>query len=91
MPGFNDAHLHLSGGGFEKMQVDLVGTKSLAEMKERISEHARAVRLSTNETIGIVRSRCGRISSHTRRLPATRVSWSHPSANCAAMNLISPE
>jgi predicted amidohydrolase YtcJ len=42
MPGFNDAHLHLSGGGFEKMQVDLVGTKSLAEMKERISEHARA-------------------------------------------------
>jgi predicted amidohydrolase YtcJ len=41
MPGFNDAHLHLSGGGFEKMQVDLVGTKSLAEMKQRIAEHAR--------------------------------------------------
>lgn len=41
MPGFNDAHLHLSGGGFEKMQVDLVGTKSLAEMKQRIAEHAK--------------------------------------------------
>ncbi|HEX6879421.1 MAG TPA: amidohydrolase [Terriglobales bacterium] len=41
MPGFNDAHLHLSGGGFEKMQVDLVGTKSLADMKQRIAEHAK--------------------------------------------------
>jgi predicted amidohydrolase YtcJ len=41
MPGFNDAHLHLSGGGFEKMQVDLVGTKSLAEMKQRIAAGAK--------------------------------------------------
>ncbi|MGE5113452.1 MAG: amidohydrolase [Acidobacteriaceae bacterium] len=40
MPGFNDAHLHLSGGGFEKLQVDLVGTKSLAEMKQRIAARA---------------------------------------------------
>jgi predicted amidohydrolase YtcJ len=42
MPGFNDAHLHLSGGGFEKMNVDLVGTKSLTEMKQRIAERAKA-------------------------------------------------
>ncbi len=41
MPGFNDAHLHLSGGGFEKMQVDLVGTKSLAEMKQRIADYVK--------------------------------------------------
>ena len=41
MPGFNDAHLHLSGGGFEKMQVNLVGTKSLAEMKQRVADHAK--------------------------------------------------
>lgn len=41
MPGFNDAHLHLSGGGFEKMNVDLAGTKSLAEMEQRISERAK--------------------------------------------------
>ena len=41
MPGFNDAHLHLSGGGFEKLNVDLVGTKSLAEMKKRIAERAK--------------------------------------------------
>ena len=41
MPGFNDAHLHLSGGGFAKLQVDLVGTKSLAEMKQRIADRAK--------------------------------------------------
>jgi predicted amidohydrolase YtcJ len=42
MPGFNDAHLHLSGGGFTKMQVDLTGTNSLTEMKQRIADHARS-------------------------------------------------
>ncbi len=26
MPGFNDAHTHLASGGFEKLNVDLVGT-----------------------------------------------------------------
>lgn len=41
MPGFNDAHLHLSGGGFEKLFVDLVGTKSLAEMKQRIADRSK--------------------------------------------------
>lgn len=41
LPGFNDAHLHLSAGGFEKLQVNLVGTKSLAEMKQRIADGAR--------------------------------------------------
>src|SRR5689334_9055934 len=29
MPGFNDAHVHLSSAGFEKLNVDLVGSKSL--------------------------------------------------------------
>ncbi|HYE23830.1 MAG TPA: amidohydrolase family protein [Clostridia bacterium] len=42
MPGFNDAHLHLAGGGFEKLLVDLVGTKSLGEMKQRIAERAKS-------------------------------------------------
>jgi predicted amidohydrolase YtcJ len=43
MPGFNDAHLHLAGGGFEKLNVDLTRTKSLDEFRERIRakvEHA---------------------------------------------------
>lgn len=37
MPGFNDAHLHLANGGFEKLNVNLIGTKSLAEVQERIA------------------------------------------------------
>jgi predicted amidohydrolase YtcJ len=36
MPGFNDAHLHLASGGFEKMNVNLVGSQSLQEMQHRI-------------------------------------------------------
>ena len=41
LPGFNDAHLHLASGGFEKLNVGLVGTKSLAEMQERIAERVK--------------------------------------------------
>ncbi len=41
MPGFNDAHVHLAAGGQEYLQVDLVGVKSLAEMQQRIAEHAK--------------------------------------------------
>jgi predicted amidohydrolase YtcJ len=42
LPGFNDAHLHLASGGFEKLNLDLVGTKSLADMQQRIAERVRA-------------------------------------------------
>jgi len=41
MPGFNDAHVHLGAGGFEKLNVDLVGTKSLADMKDRIAARVK--------------------------------------------------
>jgi predicted amidohydrolase YtcJ len=41
LPGFNDAHLHLASGGFGKLHVDLVGTKSLEEMQQRIAERAK--------------------------------------------------
>jgi len=41
MPGFNDAHVHLGSGGFEKLNVDLVGAKSLADMKERIAARVK--------------------------------------------------
>ena len=41
LPGFNDAHLHLASGGFLKLNVDLVGVGSLAEMKERIAARVR--------------------------------------------------
>jgi predicted amidohydrolase YtcJ len=41
MPGFNDAHLHLANGGFEKLNVNLIGTRSLEEMLQRITERAK--------------------------------------------------
>jgi predicted amidohydrolase YtcJ len=41
MPGFNDAHVHLGSGGFEKLNVDLVGSKSLDEMKQRIAARVK--------------------------------------------------
>jgi hypothetical protein len=41
MPGFNDAHAHLANGGFEKLNVNLVGTKSLAEMQSRIATRVK--------------------------------------------------
>jgi predicted amidohydrolase YtcJ len=39
MPGFNDAHLHLALAGFEKLNVNLVGVRTLDEMCNRL--HAR--------------------------------------------------
>ncbi|HLH07004.1 MAG TPA: amidohydrolase [Terriglobales bacterium] len=41
MPGFNDAHMHLASGGMEKLNVDLAGVKSLAEMQQRIAAKAK--------------------------------------------------
>ena len=41
LPGFNDAHLHLASGGLGKLNVELVGTKSLEEMQQRIAERAK--------------------------------------------------
>jgi predicted amidohydrolase YtcJ len=36
MPGFNDAHLHLADAGFQKLNVDLNGVKTLDEFRERL-------------------------------------------------------
>ncbi|MDE3138022.1 MAG: amidohydrolase, partial [Acidobacteriota bacterium] len=36
MPGFNDAHTHLASGGAVKLEVDLRGARSIAELQERI-------------------------------------------------------
>ena len=41
MPGLNDAHMHMAAAGREKMNVDLVGVKSLAEMKAQIAARAK--------------------------------------------------
>ena len=36
MPGFNDAHAHLSAGGAERLNVNLTGVRSLEEFRDRI-------------------------------------------------------
>ena len=36
MPGFNDAHMHLTNAGLKKLTVDLTGSRSLEEFRERI-------------------------------------------------------
>jgi predicted amidohydrolase YtcJ len=41
MPGFNDAHLHFASGGQTKLEVELAGTKSLEEMKQRVAAAAK--------------------------------------------------
>ncbi len=43
MPGFNDAHMHLAEAGLEKMNVDLVGVKTLDEFRERLRAKCDAV------------------------------------------------
>lgn len=40
MPGFNDAHTHMGEAGRQKLSVDLVGVRSLDEMKERTAKYA---------------------------------------------------
>ncbi len=49
MPGFNDAHMHLASAGLEKMNVDLVGVKTLDEFRERV--HARIEKAEPGEWI----------------------------------------
>ena len=36
MPGFNDAHLHLAIAGLQKLRVDLIGVKTVDELRERV-------------------------------------------------------
>jgi predicted amidohydrolase YtcJ len=42
MPGFNDAHMHLASAGLEKMNVDLVGAKTLDEFRDRLRAKCEA-------------------------------------------------
>jgi predicted amidohydrolase YtcJ len=36
MPGFNDAHMHLTDAGLQKLSVDLTGVKTLEEFRKRV-------------------------------------------------------
>lgn len=42
MPGFNDAHMHLASAGLEKLNVDMVGVKTLDEFRKRLRAKAEA-------------------------------------------------
>lgn len=97
MPGFNDAHLHLANGGFSKLNVDLTGTKSLAEMKARIALRVKAAKPGEwiigrgwDHTIWDVKETPARgdIDEVTGRLPAifTRVDGHIAIANSAALS-----
>ena len=40
MPGFNDAHMHMASAGLEKMNVNMVGVKTIDEFRERLRAKA---------------------------------------------------
>lgn len=42
MPGFNDAHMHLTEAGFKRLTVDLTGVRSLEEFRERLRKRLEA-------------------------------------------------
>jgi predicted amidohydrolase YtcJ len=44
VPGFDDSHAHLLGIGFARLDVDLVGTRSYAEVVDRVARAVRARR-----------------------------------------------
>lgn len=46
MPGFNDAHMHLTNAGFKKLTVDLTGVKSLEEFRARIRSRVETAELN---------------------------------------------
>ncbi len=44
MPGFNDAHVHLAGGGQAQLQVNLEGARTIEEVQQRIRARLAEVR-----------------------------------------------
>jgi predicted amidohydrolase YtcJ len=44
IPGFDDSHAHLLGIGFARLDVDLVGTRSFAEVVDRVAKAVSARR-----------------------------------------------
>lgn len=43
-PGFTDSHVHLTGVGMSAMVLDLVGTASIAELRQRLQTYAQTHR-----------------------------------------------
>jgi hypothetical protein len=47
MPGFNDSHTHIGEAGRQKLSVNLVGVRSLADMQQRIAAYVATTQLGT--------------------------------------------
>src|SRR3981081_4502150 len=44
LPGFNDAHAHVVYYGITRFGADLGGARSVAEIAQRLKEHARTLK-----------------------------------------------
>ena len=53
LPGFVDAHAHLAGIGFRELTFDLEGTKSLAELQQRLQQRAAAQKSPSSSGPGL--------------------------------------
>ncbi len=42
MPGFNDAHMHMASAGLEKMNVNMLGVKTIDEFRQRLRAKAES-------------------------------------------------
>ena len=74
-PGFNDAHMHLGSAGHTKLNVDLTGVKSLAEMLAKIADPPPTPRPpATGSPAATGTTRCG----PRKRCPRARISTKSP-------------
>jgi len=78
MPGFNDAHVHLTDAGFKRLTVDLTGVQSIDEFRERIRKRVQ----SAEPMEWIVGSGWDETLWHTKELPTRwdvdEVTTEHP-------------
>jgi len=65
MPGFNDAHMHLTDAGFKQLTVDLTGVQSIEEFRDRIRKRVE----SAEPTEWIVGSGWDETLWHSKELP----------------------
>ena len=78
MPGFNDAHVHLTDAGFKRLTVDLTGVQSIEEFRDRIRKRVE----SAEPTEWIVGSGWDETLWHSKELPTRwdidEVTTEHP-------------
>jgi predicted amidohydrolase YtcJ len=78
MPGFNDAHVHLTDAGFKRLTVDLTGVQSIDEFRDRIRRRAE----TAAPTEWVVGSGWDETLWHSKELPTRwdidEVTTEHP-------------